>query len=480
MAPPTAWSAPPSRYTPPDTRKNWIIGIVAAVVLIIGAIGAAELATGNLRHAIAAQGLTANQPDQPAHNTIAWYWGTYEVKQGEISAQPPPPPPRLGPQQLKVSPDLTLEQIVSASDSIGATYYEGLDPQGNAWAWGTTTSGALGNDSGANDTQPIEVSMPPGIGFTHIVTSDGAVLALDRTGHIWSWGYDGGGQLGIATQATDVPTPTPLDAPATIRFTTISVGPYDALAIDTSGRAWSWGTGSLGDGNAARTSLVPVPVDTPPGVKVTAVSAGGDHSLALDSTGKAWAWGRDLYGDLGVSASNTATGVAACGPVWHVSNCADTPVPVAMPPGVTFTAIVAAADSYSEALDTTGKAWAWGANVEGELGTDSESMTNEPCELTGPCTSAPLSVTMPSGIRFVALVVTDEDSAALDSRGHVWWWGKDAFGQLGTGSNACLSAVGTVSAGPCSAAALALAMPSGITVKSIALSPYAVMGLPRT
>ena len=301
MAPPTAWSAPPSRYTPPDTRKNWIIGIVAAVVLIIGAISAAELASSNLRHAVAAQGLTANQPDQPAHNTIAWYWGTYEVKQGEISAQPPPPPPRLGPQQLKVSPDLTLEQIVSASDSIGATYYEGLDPQGNAWAWGTTTSGALGNDSGADDTQPIEVSMPPGIGFTHIVTSDGAVLALDRTGHIWSWGYDGGGQLGIATQATDVPTPTPLDAPATIRFTTISVGPYDALAIDTSGHAWSWGTGSLGDGNAARTSLVPVPVDLPPGVKVTAVSAGGDHSLALDSTGKAWAWGRDLYGDLGVS-----------------------------------------------------------------------------------------------------------------------------------------------------------------------------------
>ena len=470
----------PPGYKPPDTRKNWIIGIVAAVVLIIGTLGIAELATSNLRHAIAARGLTPNQPDQPSHNTIAWYWGTYEVEQGEIAAQPPPPPPPLGPQRLEVSPNLRLDQIVSATDSVGATYYEGLDPEGNAWAWGTTTSGALGNDSGADATQPIEVSMPPGTTFTHIVTSDGAVLALDRTGHIWGWGYDGAGQLGTGTQATDVPTPTPLDAPPTIRFTTISVGPYDALAIDSSGRAWSWGTGTLGDGNATRTSSVPVAVEMPPGVKVTAVSAGGDHSLALDSTGKAWAWGRDLYGELGVSASNTATGVAACGPVWRVSNCADTPVPVAMPPGVTFTAIVAAADSYSEALDTTGKAWSWGANVEGELGTDTESVTDEPCELTGPCSSTPLPVTMPSGIRFVALVVTDADTAALDSGGHVWWWGKDASGQLGTGANACVSAVGTVSAGPCSAAARALAMPPGVTFESIAVSPYAVIGVPRT
>ena len=303
--------------------------------------------------------------------------------------------------------------------------------------------------------------MPPGVRFTQIVASGGAVLALDGTGHIWGWGYNGTGQLGIGTQTNVVPTPTALDAPATLRFTSISAGLYDTLAVDTSGHAWSWGTdssGTLGDGNPTQTSLVPVQVAMPAGVTVTAAAAGGDHSLALDATGKAWAWGRDLYGDLGVSAAETTTGTASCGPIWHVQYCSDTPVPVAMPAGVKFTAIVAGGDLYSEAIDNTGRAWAWGTNEAGELA-PTRSPSSTPRTVVGPCSSTPLPVTMPTDVRFIALSIDDEDTAALDSAGHVWWWGKDTSGQLGTAANACASAAGTVSAGSCSAAAFRWAAP---------------------
>jgi len=475
--PPTAYAPPDSSYTPPDSRRNWTIAIGVSVIVIAGLIAVGFLASSALRHVESTAGSPSVTP-----RTIGWYWGTYAAPQTTEVA--PPLASKLGPQPLNmdVDADAAFEQIVSASDQAGATYYVALDRNGNAWAWGTTTFGALGEPDLTTLAEPTEVSMPPGVRFTQIVASGGAVLALDSTGHIWGWGYDGTGQLGIGTQSNVVSTPTPLDAPATLRFTSISAGLYDTLAVDASGHAWSWGTnssGTLGDGNATQPSLVPVQVAMPAGVTVTAVAAGGDHSLALDSTGKAWAWGRDLYGDLGVTAAETATGSASCGPTWRVQNCSDIPVPVAMPAGVRFTAVAAGGDLYSEALDSSGRAWAWGINEEGDLGTDQESIANPPCILVGPCTSAPLPVDMPTGVRFVALTINGEDTAALDSAGHVWWWGKDIGDQLGAATNACAGAAGTVSAGPCSAAALPLAMPSGITFRAVDVSPFAVLAVPR-
>jgi hypothetical protein len=87
---------------------------------------------------------------------------------------------------------------------------------------------------------------------------------------------------------------------------------------------------------------------------------------------------------------------------------------------------------------------------------------------------------MPTGVRFIALSIDDEDTAALDSAGRVWWWGKDTSGQLGTAANACASAEGTVSAGSCSAAALPLGQPPGVTFKGVDVAPFAILAVPRT
>src|SRR5690349_996888 len=122
---------------------------------------------------------------------------------------------------------------------------------------------------------------------------------------------------------------------------------------------------------------MPVAVTMPAGVTFTTVAAGASHSLALDTAGRAWAWGDNVYGQLG--SGTNATGRSS------------TPVAVTMPAGVTFTT-VAAGGYHSLALDTAGRAWAWGDNVEGALGNG----TN-----TG--SGTPVPVTMPAGVTFTTV-----------------------------------------------------------------------------
>ena len=107
--------------------------------------------------------------------------------------------------------------------------------------------------------------------------------------------------------------------------------------------AWAWGS-TLGNGTGVLGDA-PVPVSMPLGVTFTAIAAGNGDDLAIDSTGHAWAWGSNLYGQLG---NGTTTDSSV-------------PVAVAMPKGVTFTAISAGDQgltSDSLALDSTGQAWA--------------------------------------------------------------------------------------------------------------------------
>ena len=119
-------------------------------------------------------------------------------------------------------------------------------------------------------------------------------------------------------------------------------------------------------------------------------------SLALDSTGsRAWAWGFNGNGELG---DGTTTGPDSC---YSDHPCSLTPVPVSMPGGVIFTS-VSAGNSVSVALDSTGHAWAWGFDSDGELG---DGTTTD--------SSIPVAVSMPPGVTFGQITAGGEAVLAL-------------------------------------------------------------------
>jgi RHS repeat-associated protein len=157
-----------------------------------------------------------------------------------------------------------------------------LDTSGHAWAWGYNDVGELGNGTTTSSTVPTAVSMPAGVTFTTIGAGVFQSLALDASGHAWAWGSGTSGQLGNGT-TTDSHSPTPVSMPTGVTFSAIVGGDYHGLALDPSGHAWAWGAntyGQLGNGTTTN-STIPIAVSMPTGVTFASISASEQSNLAL-------------------------------------------------------------------------------------------------------------------------------------------------------------------------------------------------------
>jgi alpha-tubulin suppressor-like RCC1 family protein len=465
-------------YRAHDPTKNWIIGGVAVVVLIAATVVMALTSAAGVRHSLAS--LTALPSS--GSRTVAWYWpGGLVITQG---AQP-----------LNVTDDFGFSTIATSVQEGGLAYFVGLDRHGDAWVWG--------RDAGPRASlpvsgQPTAVTMPAGVHFTDLSTNDGYIVALDQTGRIWSWGDAAPFLLTTTTAPPNTQKPMEVPTPSGVTFTTISVGSDYALALDSSGHVWAWGTndeGNLGVATMATALATPTRAATPPGVVFTAVSADTTQSVALDSSGRAWTWGDGANGDLGVSAASVPRGAGSC-PATTGAFCSYSPLLVSLPPGVKLTA-VAAGSGYDAALDATGRIWTWGTSIDGALGLGATASTcstlsciEQPGQRQVAADSTPARVAAPHGVRFVAVALTQGgpyevgDTVALDSAGDAWAWGTNGYLRLTSGVSACSSTAGQPEpdepgAQQCVLKPTALPMPSGVTFKGVSSTQAAVFGFPH-
>lgn len=245
--------------------------------------------------------------------------------------------------------------VIFTNVSGGMGYSVALDSSGQAYAWGTNSSGELG--TGDNDASliPVQVEMPSGVTFTQISTRGQHALALDTNGQAYAWGLNSDGQLGTGNTA-DSNKPVAVQMPPSVTFTRVAAGNTHSLALDTNGLAYAWGSngqGQLGNGNNSSSST-PVQVTMPTGASFTQLSAGSEDSFALTDANQAYGWGFNVSGQLG-SGTTTAS---------------DTPVAVSMPSGASF-AQISAGPGHTLAVTTDGSVYAWGSNDWGELGSGS-------------------------------------------------------------------------------------------------------------
>ncbi len=190
----------------------------------------------------------------------------------------------------------------------GARTHSLLDSEGTVYACGSGEDGVLGTGSTTSSAGPVPV---PGLPSTAQVTAltsswegSGALLA---NGTYYDWGYDAAGQLGDGTMLeSSVPVRVSLPGPVRQVFQGGS-GPTNGqtVVILRSGSVWAWGNnqgGQLGNGTRV-SSNVPVRVDVPRGVRFVKVSSGGFASYAIDRTGRLWAWGENKKGQLGTGST---------------------------------------------------------------------------------------------------------------------------------------------------------------------------------
>jgi large repetitive protein len=282
------------------------------------------------------------------------------------------------------------------------------------WAWGDNQFGQLGDGTTASASLPVRVTTRTGLaGVTALAAGAEHSLALAEDGTVWAWGNNDHGQLG---NGTTIPSNLPAAVPALARVAAIAAGAEHSLALAEDGTVWAWGgnwAGQLGDGTDTD-SRRPVRVSTSSGhlAGVVAIAAGRAYSLALKGDGTVWIWGGQSFGRRGNGTAGTRSSVAA-----RVST-----------PRGDFAGVVAiaAGEDHCLALRRDGTVWAWGSNVDGQLG-------------DGTTTFSEFPIRVPALTGVTAIAAGSSHSLALAHDGNLWAWGSNGAGQLLVGRIASTS-----------------------------------------
>ena len=324
----------------------------------------------------------------------------------------------------------------AVSGDSTAGYAMGSD--GNLYAWGynsfSNDLGALGNGNTTNSVTPVVVSLPAGVSPTAIAAGEGTGFpfsgsgyAIGSDGSLYAWGYNAEGELGDGT--------------------------------DT-------GPGSCNNGGGpVACSTTPIKVALPTGVTPKAIATAGGSAYAIGSDEHLYAWGYNGAGELGDGNTNSS----------------DSPVVVSLPSGVTPTAI-AGTNEDAYAIGSDGHLYAWGSNIDGELG-DGTNAGPDLCSvpeggslppIQDPCSTVPVQVSLPSGVTPTAIAGGGPaDGYAIGSDGHLYAWGYNANGALGdstnTGPDLCtVPEIGSPTQDPCSTVPVQVLLPSGVTPTAVA------------
>ncbi|MFF0432023.1 hypothetical protein ACFYU9_07345 [Streptomyces sp. NPDC004327] len=355
---------------------------------------------------------------------------------------------------------------------------------GTALAWGLNDLGQLGDGATSlKATAPVRVcgAAPCSSPLDQVVAVDGDgvhSIALRADGTVWTWGYNGYGQLGNGTFNNST-TPVQVcavgaSAPCGSFLTgvmAISAGIHYNLALRADGSLVAWGDntyGQLGDGTDGNMRTVPVVTNL---IDVIDMAAGYRHGLAVLTDGTVRSWGSNAEGELGdgtTTSSDFPVQVCAPGQTAPCSSFLDgvtrvsagafhslaleadgtvrswgenssgqlgdgtatgriVPVQVS---GLTGVKSISAGGSHSLAARTDGTVRSWGYNAEGELGDGTHASKSTPVQVCAPGTSAPCSSFL-TGIATVSGGF--QHSLALRTDGTVRSWGDNSRGQLGSG-----------------------------------------------
>jgi hypothetical protein len=218
-----------------------------------------------------------------------------------------------------------LKEVVAVA--AGEQHSLALLSNGTVVAWGRNSEGQLGNGTTEGSDVPVAVG---GLNeVTAIAAGSDHSLALLKNGSVKAWGYNHEGSLGDKAEAN---SDVPVEVSELGGVSAISAGGNLSLALLNNGTVKSWGENfeaQLGDGTSTGPehcqelqfpcAKAPVAVSGLSGV--TAIAAGPYNSLALLSSGAVKSWGFNESGALG---DGTSTGPEAC----SIGPCSTKPVEV--------------------------------------------------------------------------------------------------------------------------------------------------------
>jgi alpha-tubulin suppressor-like RCC1 family protein len=363
---------------------------------------------------------------------------------GSATGQAKPTSPGGGPSKATLSAGVAVSCVIRSG--------------GHVFCWGSNISGRLGlglaegpqtcsnneGDTGGCAAGPVQV-----IGVAdavQVASGQPGSCALVKSGQIYCWGYNGGGQLGDGSTSGprtcdgQACSPSPVRVRGLDNATNVAMGLESACALVRGGQIYCWGANAQGDlglgtsdgpqlcagGSACSASPVPIV-----GLNdATQVSVGDGYACALHRGGTVSCWGANASGTVG---TGLVSGPDPCGITPVAFSCALRPVPVLSIRGVVA---ISAGSTAACALLANGHVRCWGANMAGGLGLGT-SIGPRSCQVQGgvhfACSPTPTEVLNLDNA--VAISVGGGYGCAVTTNKRVKCWGANYAGTLGIGTS---------------------------------------------
>jgi alpha-tubulin suppressor-like RCC1 family protein len=288
---------------------------------------------------------------------------------------------------------------------------------GKVKCWGDNAQKQLGKETGANYSVPVEVSyVSRAVG---IAAGQAHTCALLSNGKVRCWGDNFYGQLG---NGTNIASAVPVTVSNVSNAIGLAAGGNHNCILRLTGRIACWGLGDegqTGDPDLKNSNLPDEVSALQP--TVASISAGYGHTCARLSNGQVRCWGRNTSAQLGDGT--------------QVSSAAPVTVKLSSTKSLAGAIAVAAGEDNTCALLSSGGVKCWGGNARRQLGNTAT---------TGEFSAVPVDVGNAQGAAFkdaAALSLGSEHACMVTAAGIARCWGSNAYRQMGAGSTAPFAAV---------------------------------------
>jgi len=207
-----------------------------------------------------------------------------------------------------------LENLKVTRASCGGVHtvvlaYDG-SKGGYVYAFGSGAQGQLGDGSRHLQSLPVKVKL--GHKVKSIAAGEFHSAAVTADGLLYTWGSNSHGQLGIDQPLTSQHLPLPVGrngAFSAIKIKEVACGARHTLAVSCDEQIYSWGYngfGQLGHGDHADRHI-PSLIDSLAPQTIKAISGGGFRSCALTTEGVAYTWGQGVMSSEAIADSESET-----------------------------------------------------------------------------------------------------------------------------------------------------------------------------
>ena len=269
---------------------------------------------------------------------------------------------------------------------------------------------------------PKEIEITGVREVTMIAAASEHALCVDGTGAVWGWGSGKNGELGSGHVGLSG-TPKVLKTLSAKKIVCIAAGGRHCGAVATSGELYTWGdgrSGQLGHGDTA-SRQTPLAVASLHGRHLSSVACGLEHTIVVSAGGGAFAFGSARHGRLGIG--------DAAQQVPHGRQAKPKLIGSKGSEQLSKILTLACGDAHTLLLTNdgngiNGKLLSCGHGAKGALGLGHpmDGWTPQPVQCL-------------DGVALKQLAAGSDFSLVLGSKGDVYAFGGNAYGQLGLGHN---------------------------------------------